>query len=70
MGVPETWKVDRTVWKETTLAEQGKDRAYWMSRDPAERFAAIEMLRQVYHGYDASTARLQRLYTVIERGEG
>ena len=38
----DTWRMDRTAWSIETLANQGRDREYWMTRDPAERLAAIE----------------------------
>jgi hypothetical protein len=65
----ETWRMDRTAWSVESLAEQGKDRKYWLSRDPAERLAAIELARQIYYGYDPSTARLQRVYSTHKLGE-
>jgi hypothetical protein len=53
------WRMDRAQWSESTLAEQGRDRAYWLTHDPAERLAAIELARQIYYGYDPATTRLQ-----------
>ena len=38
--------------------------AYWLSRPPEERIAAVECLRQQYYG---SSARLQRIARVIQR---
>jgi len=63
-------RMDRTQWSEETLADQGRDRAYWMTRSVAERLAAIELARQIYYGYDPATTRLQRVYSVHELGEG
>ena len=60
----DTWRMDRAVWSVETLANQGRDREYWMTRDPAERLAAIELARQIHYGYDPSTARLQRVYSI------
>lgn len=43
------------------------DRAdYWRSKSPAERFAAIEELRELNYGHDSTTARLQRVFEVTE----
>ena len=56
--------VDRSVLEVTTLKEQRKDRSYWMSRTPAERFEALELLRQIAYGYDPVTTRLQRVLEV------
>ena len=58
----DSWRMDRTAWSVESLDGQGKDRQYWLTRDPAERLAAIELARQIHYGYDPSTARLQRVY--------
>jgi hypothetical protein len=41
-----------------------EDLAYWLSRPPAERVAAVEYLRRQFHG---SAARLQRTARVTQR---
>jgi len=41
-----------------------EDLAYWLSKTPQERIAAIELLRKQYHG---SSARLQRSARVIQQ---
>lgn len=49
------------------LAQQGAaldDLAYWLSRPPAERIAAVEALRKQHHG---SSERLQRTARVVQR---
>jgi len=43
------------------------DLAYWLSKDPEERLAAVEFIRRQYHG---NTARLQRTARVIQRAQG
>lgn len=42
------------------------DRRYWLSKTPAERFEALELLRQIAYGYDPATERLQRVLEVVE----
>jgi hypothetical protein len=39
----------------------------WADKSPSERLAGLEFLRQMWHDYDPSTARLPRVYTIIER---
>ncbi len=63
-------KMDKTVFSVSTLGEEPNDLAWWLSKTPEERWAAVELLRQIHYGYDPSTARLQRVYTVLELGEG
>ena len=51
----------------TSLSEQeGSDVAYWLARTPAERFEALELLRQVHFGYDGASDRLLRAVEVVD----
>ena len=40
--------------------------AYWLSRPPAERVEAVELLRRRVHG-DSASARIERVVRVIQR---
>jgi hypothetical protein len=40
-------------------------RAYWHSKTPRERMAALELMRQKAYGYDPATARVQRVLEII-----
>ncbi len=42
------------------------DKAYWHSKTPQERMAALELMRQINYGYDPTTERLQRVLEVVE----
>ena len=44
-----------------------RDLAYWLSRSPGERVAAVETLRRQYHG---GSAGLQRSARVVEQTRG
>ena len=44
-----------------------EDLAYWLSKTPEERVAAVEYLRRQYHG---STTRLQRSTRVVQQTRG
>jgi hypothetical protein len=70
MDVPEKFRLDRTAVTVVGLTERQNDRAYWLSRTPAERFEALELLRQIAYGYDPATERLQRVFEIaqLERG--
>jgi len=58
-------RVDRTAFSVTTLAEADQaDRAYWRSRTPDERLAALELSRQIAYGYDPTARRLSRFFEV------
>jgi hypothetical protein len=63
-------KVDKTALSVSRLADQGDDKAYWLSRTPEERLQAVEFLRQLNYGHDQSTARLQRVLEVTQLKRG
>ena len=50
------------------LQEQGSELQYWLSRDPAERVAAVEIIRQrMFGGADETRQGLQRVCRIIRR---
>jgi hypothetical protein len=61
-------KLDKTAFKVFSSFQEADaaDRAYWHSRTPEERLLALELMRQSAYGYDAATARLQRVFEVTE----
>jgi len=60
-------QIDRTAFSVTSLSDQSDNRAYWQSRSPEERLAAIEQLRQLNYDYDPAADRLQRVLTIARR---
>lgn len=69
MRLSDSLKIDKTVVSIGLLADQGNDREFWVKKTPSERLQALEVMRQVMYGYDPSTARLQRAFTISERKE-
>lgn len=63
----QTRTIEKVVHK-VPLQEQPSDFAFWQTRSPQERLAALEHIRQEYHHgrYDAEP-RLQRFYQIIKR---
>lgn len=50
------------------LHEGDSELRYWLSRDPAERIAAVEIIRQrVFGGTDETRQGLQRVCRIIRR---
>ncbi len=50
------------------LHEVDSELEYWLSRDPAERIAAVEIIRQrVFGGTDEARQGLQRVCRIICR---
>ena len=59
--------VEKVVAK-VGLAEESTDLAFWLSKSPAERIAAVEVLRiQMRGDDDAVGQRLQRVCLVTQR---
>ena len=60
--------VDRSAFSVSTFSEAAdEDKAYWLSRTPQERLAALEQMRQINYGYDPVSDRIQRTIEVAER---
>ncbi len=60
------YKVDKTSFAIAALDDESDEREYWLSKTPHERLLAVEYLRQVTYGYDPTTARLQRVFEIVE----
>ncbi len=60
-------KLDRKHFSVAELA-QAEDEHYWWSKTPAERLAALELMRQSMYGYDPARTRLQRVFAVAPLG--
>jgi len=60
------FKLDRTAFSVGSLDDEPDEKQYWHSKSPAERWQAIEIMRQIIYGYDPATTRLQRFFEVAE----
>ena len=60
-------KVDRSALSIGRLSDASDEKEYWLSRSPADRLAALELMRRILYGYDPTTARLQRLLEFAQR---
>ena len=69
MSLFDEYRLDRTQFSVGSLDEPSDEKAFWLSKTPAERLRAQEYLRQVAYGHDAATARLQRVLEVAQREE-
>jgi hypothetical protein len=54
-------KVDRNTLSIGRLSDSSGEKAYWLSRTPEDRLAALELMRRILYGYDPATTRLQRI---------
>ena len=60
-------KVDRTKFSVVSLTDPDDSVEYWLSRPVPERLQAIELLRRIFYGEAAATARLQRVLEIVKR---
>jgi hypothetical protein len=61
------WSIDRTVFSAGSFADEPDDLAYWLSRPPAERLAAIEFLRRQFYDHGKTEQEFRRFFEVAER---
>jgi len=64
MNAIDILRVDKNVFSVTSLLGASDEKTYWLAKTPYERLAAMELMRQINYGYDATTARLQRVLEV------
>ena len=68
MRAIDTFRVDKEVFSVLSSFEEAakEDKAYWHSKTPQERMAALELMRQINYDYDPTTERLQRVLEIAE----
>ena len=68
----DAFKVDKKAFSVLSSFEEADaaDQAYWHSKTPQERMAALELMRQINYGYDPTTERLQRVLEITELTRG
>ena len=49
-----------------SLFDKSDDKEYWLSKTPDERLQAVELMRHIIYG-DEATKRLQRILEVTQR---
>ena len=64
----ESIRLDKTAFSVVSMHAADADvKAYWKAQSPRARLEALEFMRQVMYGYDPVTARIERVFEVIER---
>ncbi len=68
MRTIDTFRIDKEEFSVLSSFEEADetDKAYWHSKTPQERMAALELMRQINYGYDPTTERLQRVLEIVE----
>ena len=57
--------MNKKVFKIASLGEND-DHDFWENKTYLERIETLEKLRRIMFGYDASTERLQRIFTITQ----
>ena len=66
MKTIQSLKMNKNIFSVVTDFSNANDNEYWFSSTPLERLEAIELMRQIIYGYDPSSDRLQRVFTVVK----
>jgi hypothetical protein len=67
MPIDPSIRLDRSALSVASLNDPSDEREYWLSKTPEERLQAVELMRQIFYGYDPATTRLQRIFEVVLR---
>jgi hypothetical protein len=62
----EEYQLNRSAISITNLTDTDDEKNYWLQATPDKRLLALEMMRQINYGYDATTTRLQRVFEIAE----
>ncbi|MCK5133308.1 MAG: hypothetical protein KAR40_14295 [Candidatus Sabulitectum sp.] len=61
-------KIDRKAISIGSFKELEKENTqFWAKASAADKFRTITYLRECFYGHEATTGRLQRVYTVFKR---
>jgi len=61
-------RMDKTHFGIISRNERQNDYAYWLSKSPVERLAALELLRQQFIRFRKDVQpRLQRVWRIVKR---
>lgn len=58
--------IDKSALVINNLSDPANELAYWLTQSPQKRLEALEQMRQIVYGYDPTTTRLQRVFTITE----
>lgn len=59
-------RLNKSIVTVSSLTDNSDERNYWFNATPQQRLIALETMRQINCGYDATTARLQRFFEIAE----
>ena len=59
-------KIDKSAFSIVDLQDSNDEKKYWNSKSPQERVQAIEIMRKILYGEDATAGRLQRILEITK----
>jgi hypothetical protein len=59
-------RMDKSAFSTDSLDNESDEKLYWLSRTPVERIHSVEIMRQIFYGYNPLTTRLQRFFEIAE----
>ena len=66
LQVMDSNKIDRSAFSIGSLHDGEDEKEYWKSKSPQERMQAIEIMREIIYGHDASAKRLSGFFEITE----
>lgn len=67
MALIDEVRMDKTFFAVAKTEDPSDAKEYWKSKTIQERLAALELTRQIFHGYDPDTEGFQRVFEVVRR---
>ena len=63
-------EIDKTALSALEEADAPSRRAYWQSKTPQQRPAALELMRQMHYDYDPEIAEMEPVMDLVDRASG
>jgi hypothetical protein len=64
----ETLRLDRTAFSVVSMKDAAQeDKEYWRTQPTRARLQAVELMRQVFYGYNPISDRIERVLEVTKR---
>jgi hypothetical protein len=63
-------EIDKTALSVLEEADAPSRRAYWQSKTPRQRLAALELMRQMHYDYDPGIAEKEPVMDRVDRASG
>ncbi len=62
-----SYKLNKKIIEVVSLTAPTNDDAYWATQSISARLRAVELMRQINYGINATSGRLQRVLEIAQR---